>query len=306
MSFLGWIDRCNSYDLAAFRPFCCAGTHLGWVHDDLIPVLARDEAIFHVSESVVRLSPALATPQARTAALSRMTDRWFAEGTLPAWRGEHYRAATALDAPELFSIERAAAPSLGLRAWGIHVNGYVRRTDGLHMWVARRASDRPVAPGKWDHLIAGGLPSGMTPRENLVKEADEEAGLPPDVAGRAIATGYVSYCFADHGDRLRPDTLLTYDLELPEEVTPVNTDGEVESFELWPIARVVEAVRDTAGFKANCNLVIIDFLVRHQVITPGDTPGYQAIVDGLRQPFPTMDAKTDLWADGAAMPATTA
>ncbi|MGF1624853.1 MAG: DUF4743 domain-containing protein [Alphaproteobacteria bacterium] len=288
IGFLGWIHRCNRYDLSGFRPFCCAGTHLGWVHDDLVPTLARDPGIFQISPSLVRLDPRLATPDARTAALVGVTDRWFAEGILPTWRGEHYRAATDLDAPELFSIERAAAPSFGLRAWGIHVNGFVRRPDGLHMWVARRAIDRPVAPGKWDHLIAGGLPAGMSPRTNLIKEAKEEAGLPVEVAERAVAAGYVSYCFADPGNRLRPDTLLTYDLELPDGLIPQNTDGEVESFALWPIARVAETVRDTRTFKSNCNLVIIDFLIRHGMIEPQQTPDFQAIVDGLRQPFPPM------------------
>jgi 8-oxo-dGTP pyrophosphatase MutT (NUDIX family) len=289
MAFVDWIHRCNAGDLTGFRPFLCAGEHIGWVHDSRLPLLAAHPGVFQADGDAIRLHPALETPQERTAALAMVTELWVANGILPGWRGEHYRAATALDAPELFAVERSAAPLFGLRAWGVHVNGFVRRSDGLHMWVARRASDRPVAPGKWDHVIAGGLPAGMTPEENLIKEADEEAGLPAEVAARAVAAGHVSYCFVDRTHCLRPDTLLVYDLELPDGMEPRNRDGEVERFELWPIERVAETVRDTLAFKRNCNLVIVDFLVRHGVIGP-DAPDYRAIVEGLRRPFPALEA----------------
>lgn len=292
MAFLDWIDRSNAYELTAFTPLLCESVHVGWVHRGLIPDLSRETDIFQISNSVISLHPALETPQARTEALGDLTDRWFASGILPGWRGEHYRAATALDAPMLFSIERAAAPMLGLRCWGIHVNGYVRKAGGLYMWVAHRATDRPVAPGKCDHIIAGGMPADMTPQANLLKEAHEEAGLGPDIASQAKPTGYISYCFADPKGRLRPDVLLTYDLELPEDLQPLNTDGEVARFELWPIAQVVESVRETDMFKTNCNLVIIDFLIRQGILAPGETPHYEALVGGLRQPFPAVRALT--------------
>ena len=57
-----------------------------------------------------------------------------------------------------------------------------------------------------------------------------------------------------------------FDLELPEDFTPIAHDGEVHSFELWPLARVYETVRDTTDFKYNCNLVLIDFFVRHGML----------------------------------------
>ena len=73
-----------------------------------------------------------------------------------------------------------------------------------------------------------------------------------------------------------------YDLELPADFVPRNTDGEIERFELWPIEQVMETVAETTKFKFNCNLVIIDFLVRHGLIPPDD-PDYLEIVRGLRQ-----------------------
>lgn len=59
-------------------------------------------------------------------------------------------------------------------------------------------------------------------------------------------------------------------------------DSEVESFQLLDIREVAEIVSTTDDFKDNCNLVIIDFLIRHGVLRP-ESPGYLDLVSGLRQ-----------------------
>ena len=48
-----------------------------------------------------------------------------------------------------------------------------------------------------------------------------------------------------------------------------------------PLPEVAALVRDTTDFKPNCNLVVLDFLVRHGVVGP-DHPEYLEIVGGLR------------------------
>lgn len=54
-------------------------------------------------------------------------------------------------------IERAAATHFGIKAYGIHVNGYVVTKDrGTCLWVARRSKNKPNWPGKLDHIVAGG------------------------------------------------------------------------------------------------------------------------------------------------------
>ena len=77
--------------------------------------------------------------------------------------------------------------------------------------------------------------------------------------------------------------MFCYDLELPADFTPVNTDGEIDRFELWPIGKVAARVRDSFDFKFNCNLAIIDFLVRTGYLTPENEPDYIDIVLGLRR-----------------------
>ena len=61
-----------------------------------------------------------------------------------------------------------------------------------------------------------------------------------------------------------------YDLDIPDGVTPVPGDDEVERFELWPAARLLDAVRASDGIKFNVNLVLIDLFLREGMIADAD------------------------------------
>ena len=76
--------------------------------------------------------------------------------------------------------------------------------------------------------------------------------------------------------------------EVPADFHPRPVDGEVERFELLPLAEVAELVRDTERFKFNCNLVILDFLVRHGWFRPED-PDYLPLVAGLHRALPDLE-----------------
>ena len=101
----------------------------------------------------------------------------------------------------------------------------------------------------------------MSPWETLLKEGAEEAALPAGLLAGAVKTGEIGYTM-DRGEGLRRDLLHCYDVALPESFVPRAADGEVESFELWPMARAVAAVRDTDDFKFNVNLVLIALFER--------------------------------------------
>jgi 8-oxo-dGTP pyrophosphatase MutT (NUDIX family) len=149
------------------------------------------------------------------------------------------------------------------------------------MWIGRRAPDKHTYPDQLDNLIGGGQPAGMGLMDNLMKEAEEEASIPPELAARAVPVGAVSYCLETE-EGLRPDVLFCYDLDLPRDFVPVNRDGEVAEFQLWPMDRVLETVAETRDFKFNCNLVCIDFAVRRGFVPPDD-PDYLEIAQGLRR-----------------------
>jgi len=181
------------------------------------------------------------------------------------YSNEAFDVRAAANGPALAVLDRGALPSFGVVSEGVHVNGLVRRTDGLHVWIARRARTKQLDPGKLDHMVAGGIPAGLSPAQTLVKEAAEEAAVPEALAAGARRVGMVQYAM-ERPEGLRRDRLYCYDLALPEDFVPRAADGEVEFFELWPVARAVDAVRETDDFKFNVNLVMIDLFLRERLI----------------------------------------
>lgn len=284
MGFLDRIRECNAHDPRRYRPLMVGRSRVGWVRADFAAEIARHPDVFQVTDDAVALAPALDDFKSRSAAVARALAALKADGKVSGWRGELYPVKTSYAAAALFQMERAAVPRLGVRAYGVHMNGYVRTPGGLKMWVARRSRTKPTFPGMLDNMVAGGQPIELSLFENLVKECGEEAGIPPALARRAVAVGAVSYV-AEVAEGLKPDVQFCFDLELPADFAPKPVDGEIESFALLPIAEVADLVARTREFKFNCNLVVIDFLVRHGVVAP-EEPDYLAIVAGLRQGAP--------------------
>lgn len=97
------------------------------------------------------------------------------------------------------------------QAYGVHVNGYVEVDGEKHLWVAKRSATKQTFPGMLDHLVAGGQVSSCSPlslliylllkametnvfdggqsegigcKANVIKECDEEAGIPADLAAK--------------------------------------------------------------------------------------------------------------------------
>ncbi|MGF1607811.1 MAG: DUF4743 domain-containing protein [Kiloniellales bacterium] len=280
MSLLDRVRACHGWDPEAYRPFLVAGRPVGRVRHEFTERLADFGRTFAVENGAVSLDPALGSFEERSAALAEVLARLRAEGGVPGWRGEPYPVVRSWGETPLMQIERAAVPLFGVRGFGVHLNGFVETPNGLEMWIGKRAMSKPTGPGKLDHLAAGGQPHGLGIRENMIKECQEEAGMAPKLAARVVPVGTVSYrCARREG--LRDDVLFCFDLEVPPDFEPRNTDGEVEAFYRWPIARVIETLKEGDAFKFNVALVIIDFLVRRGLLDPDD-PDYSAIVEGLR------------------------
>ncbi len=280
---VGFADRiaeCNAHDLRRYVPFSIGETRVGWVRQDRLAILAECGRDLHTSPGGVQLDPGLTTVDARSAALGETVDRLMQRGEIRAWRGERYPIGTRWGAPALAHIERAAVPWFGAHAYGVHVNGFVRTAGGLEMWIARRSRDKPTYPGLLDNLAAGGQPIGLSLHDNVVKECGEEAAVPAALARGAKPVSAVTYVH-ENDTGLKPDCMFCFDLELPDDFVPRPADGEAESFHRWPLDRVAALVRDGRQFKFNCNLVIIDFLLRHGAIA-ADAPEFLPLVRGLR------------------------
>ncbi|KAK7715776.1 hypothetical protein SLS57_006781 [Botryosphaeria dothidea] len=215
---------------------------------------------------------------------------------LAGWRDELYPVYRR-DGRLLFKIERAASPLFGVVSYGVHMTAYVKDDDGVYkFWVPRRAKTKQTYGGMLDNTVAGGLAAGEAPSAALEREAQEEASLPAElVRARARAVGNVSY-FLVRDERaggetglLQPESQYVYDLELPADVVPKPNDDEVESFALLSTEEVQTALK-AGEFKPNCALVVLDFFIRHGILTPENEPDYLEIVSRLhrRFEFPTV------------------
>jgi hypothetical protein len=282
VAYLDHIKACNAFDPARFRPFRVAGQTVGAVAHDLVPRLLSCDGVFEADTMSIAMSPRLNDFGARTEAMARVLSELRDEGRIDGWRNEMFRVSSDFSAEPLLKMERAGAPLFGVTSYGVHVNGFVRDSQGLSMWIGRRSPTKPNYPNMLDNLCAGAIAFGMGVKETLIKEAGEEASIPEAIASRARSAGAIRYCCEGDGG-LRPDVLFVYDLELPAAFTPAPHDGEIAEYMLWPIEKVAARVRDTFEFKFNCNLVIVDFLIRHGLIA-ADERDFLPLAEGLHRP----------------------
>jgi hypothetical protein len=277
------VDRIRLFHLPDFsllRPFLIEGEPLGWILPGFAERLAKFPAVFEIGKDAVRLKDRYDSYESRSEAVAEVVDALAREGGLPKLRNERYPVARSFYEKPLMGLERSAVPSFGTLAYGVHLNGYVGQGSDMKMWIGRRSRNKATGPLKLDHVVAGGQPIGLSLMDNLIKECAEEAAMSADLARRARPVGFTSYLIRNH-EGIRNDVLFCYDMPLSEEFTPVNTDGEIEAFYLWPIERVIETLATTEEFKFNVAMVIIDFLVRHGFVSPED-PDYPEIILNLR------------------------
>ncbi len=282
MSFRDHIGSCNNYDRARVVPLIADGTRIGLLRRDNAAVLGRFSDVFAVGSDEVEVV-ASGDVTAVSRAIDSVVDVLVADGCVLKWRNETFDVAPRWGMPPVFRLDRGAVPFFGTRAYGVHLNGYAREGDTLRLWVGRRSPAKQIAPNKLDNLVAGGIGNEHGIDETLVKEAEEEASIPPGLIKHAVPAGAVSYRMETRLG-IRDDVLFVYDLETPADFAPENRDGEIVHFELMPASEVLERIRATSDFKFNVNLVILDFAVRHGLLR-ADDPEYLDVATGLHRPL---------------------
>lgn len=216
---------------------------------------------------------------------------------LDKWRNELYPV-YGKNRELLFNVERSASPLLGVVSYGIHLTAYTRSQESgeIKIWTPRRARTKQTYGGMLDNAVAGGIASGESPFESLVRECAEEASLEEDlVRAKAKAAGTVTYYYirdqraGGETGLMQPECQYIYDLELPDDVIPKPGDDEVEEFYLWTVDEVKEAMQK-GEFKPNCALVVLDFFVRHGLLTSENEKDFIEIVSRLHRKleFPTL------------------
>ncbi|ETW05680.1 hypothetical protein H310_03400 [Aphanomyces invadans] len=273
------IRRCNTHDPTLYVPLTVDASEdlppavVGLVRKDFVERLRPFHHVFDWSRihNALHLRSEFSTEPQRTAAMQEVAKALKPE----TWRGEAYGAVRDDRHSEpWFRIDRSASTFFGISQFGCHLNGYVRdlsHHNTTSVWLGVRSSTKAIHPGKLDTLVGGGLPWDLSPLENMLKEAEEEAGLTLDDLGRAIrSTGALTYR-NDERQGFKHNTMFTFDVELPPSWQPVNTDGEVAGFHLWPMDDVLELLQSQPDeFKPDVCLVLLDFAIRQGHLSSAD------------------------------------
>ena len=275
-----------------YRPFVVDSANVGWIDDMRAALLAEFPRVFVVDAQRITFTTALKDAHARTSAMDEVARALATHGCLTAWRNERYAVAPRFGAPACFDIERAAARYFGIHTFAAHINGLVHAPDGgrsdvrteVLMWLARRSEHKAIDPGLLDNFVGGGIASGASVQSTVTKEAGEEAGLSPALAGAAQLAGTVHIC-RERRDGLQRETIFVHDLAVPQSFVPSPTDGEVSEFRLETLMRAAQCAAASEGpdvVTADASLVIVDCLMRRGAF-PALAPDLSAL-GALRYP----------------------
>ncbi len=255
----------SRFDAAAHLRLMVGASQVGWLPRAHAEILLAQPTVPAALEArgahEVALLPRCTDFAARSAALAELA-RWLAgAGHVRGWRDELFAVTPALQAPALAVVERAAARFFGLLTFASHMNGIVGDGDGRRrFWIARRSPAKAVDPGMWDNLVAGGMPHGSDPLATLVRECEEESGIPPDLAAQAQACGVIEV-LRELPEGVQWEAVHAYDLLLPAGFIPVNRDGEVAEHRLIEPGPLLAIMADGA-MTVDATLVTLDALRR--------------------------------------------
>ncbi|OLL33321.1 DUF4743 domain-containing protein [Burkholderia sp. SRS-W-2-2016] len=260
------LTAARRFDANAHRPFLIGAEQVGWIRERDVPLLARWPDVFEIDRTGVTLVAAFNTVDLRSAALASVIGALAADGRIPGWRDETYAIRNAFDAPPLAYIERAASRFFGTMTYAVHLNGVVEYADGgaPQMWIARRSDTKATDPGMLDNVVAGGIGWGFGVAETIVKECWEEAGIPEEIASRAVA-GRTAHVLQSLPEGTQAEQVFIYDLALPADFAPRNQDGEVGEHRLARIDEVARWIEEGA-LTVDASLATLDCLLRRRWI----------------------------------------
>ncbi|XP_033728823.1 nudix hydrolase 24, chloroplastic-like [Pecten maximus] len=292
------VERCNSFILpGSSRPECHTflvhSCQVGLIQPDVWKHLINYPDVFVISGSdeltsrkSLSIKDTFKTANERTAAVAKVLEDLRQKDvflSLRGWRNETYDIRHTFAEVPLLAIERSGTGLFGTVEYGVHINGYCHKDGQLMMWVGRRSKTKQTYPGLLDNMCAGGLSSGLGVRECAIKECQEEASVPMEMFSGLHQTGCISYIYEDERG-IFPECEFTFDMLLPETFIPVNADGEVDHFELMSMEKIKEMIIDEE-FKPNSALVIMDFMIRHGLITTENEPNLCYLIEMMHIPL---------------------
>jgi 8-oxo-dGTP pyrophosphatase MutT (NUDIX family) len=253
----------SPFDRATKLRLMISGQQVGWLPRDHAEILRGMGCLLGPEDDTplgpgVDLLPGRGDFAVRSAALEALARQLAEAGHVRGWRNELFAVTPALDAPARATVERAAARFLGLLTFASHMNGVIRGEPTF--WISRRSQAKAVDPGMWDNLVAGGMPHGSDPLATLVRECEEESGIPAALARGVQAHGHIEV-LREIPEGVQWEHVYVYDLELPADFIPHNQDGEVaEHRRIDPAALL--AIMSAGAMTVDATLVTLDALRR--------------------------------------------
>ena len=270
------ISAARRFDARAHQPFWIDAQQVGWIRASDVPRLTRWPDVFDIDGAGVTLSARFNLVDLRSAALGAVIGALAADGRIPGWRDETYAIRNAFDAPPLAYIERAASRFFGTMTYAVHLNGVVEYDDRApQLWIARRSGTKTTDPGMLDNVVAGGIGWGFGIEATLIKECWEEAGIPEDIAARAVA-GRTAHVLQSIPEGTQAEQIFIYDLALPVDFAPRNQDGEVGEHRLARIDEVARWIEEGA-LTVDASLATLDCMLRRRWIDEEACAGIEAL-----------------------------
>lgn len=274
MKILTIAKRFNKYNLSNFTPIRIGRISIGWVKKENIKFLKQFSDFFLINKNSIMIRSELNTAKKLNSIFDIVISDLTHKKILQKGKNESFPVFNfpSLAIPKkvnfkkpYFRIDRSAIRFFGFRSWGVHLNGFTKRNNDIKIWVGKRNKNKGSYPSKLDNLVGGGQPTGLNPKENLIKESAEEANVKKSLARKAKAVGTINYC-VETAEGLCPDTMFIYDLELPKRFIPKCNDNEIENFFLMDDKEVLKRIENDSDFKPNSKLVTLDFLIRKKLL----------------------------------------
>ncbi|GFF97509.1 uncharacterized protein YJR142W [Aspergillus udagawae] len=279
---------------------------LGYIPNSLVKSIAWPKEHWIIeSGAIVLLNPPDNAASTRTRIIQDAINRMIEAGytnILKGWRNERFPV-YGPGGVVILEIERSASSLFGIVTSGVQMLCYVKDAkNGIRLWIAKRSMQKQTYPSMLDCTAAGALSAGESPRSAMILEATEEASIEREIIESGMSfVGAISYFHMKESSIalgtdgastavLLPEVEYLYELQLDEGIVPQPKDSEVEDFRLWNLNQVLDAL-GRGMFKPNSAVVVIDFFIRHGVITPETEPMYEEIMRRLhrRLPFPTAE-----------------
>ncbi|KAI0064913.1 hypothetical protein BV25DRAFT_1881413 [Artomyces pyxidatus] len=249
-------------------------------------------------------------PESRTSHIQRLVKDWkdssLFTDILRGWSNEDYPVYSlplpAIGSADLaFSIERAALPLFGFPNYGCLLIAHYHCADtGKTMfWVPRRSRNKRTWPGRLDVTVGGGMATGESATDTIVRECTEEASLDAKfVRDNLRKTGILPFPNRSPAGWILPGFYHLFDLPLPPDgsIRPkINADdGEVESFELMDADTIMRNLL-TGQFKGSSAMAFVRFLIQSGQVTEQTEPQFELVCRELMrqaQPYVMTPAPT--------------